>query len=204
MTLQGAVAHTDMPVVSGPTRFLPFSQTYKPGYLAWRKAEFRDFFQERYVALPLSFGDGLFFNPALFHAAGANLMDPEDGGFRRVANLLQISSAFGKPMETVDSVPLVEATWDLLVQRFRAAGGVLAGQELDPETHSLEQRGIRAFVQAIAEGYPFPTNLDRRPPGVGGMAPESEQDIIVRGLQAGWDRKQVVAALEKMHVDSRA
>jgi ectoine hydroxylase-related dioxygenase (phytanoyl-CoA dioxygenase family) len=203
LTLQGAVAHSDMPIESGPTRFLPFSQTYKPGYLAWRKPEFRAFFQERYVSLPLKFGDGLFFNPALFHAAGENKMDPGYGGFRRVANLLQISSAFGKPMETVDSVPIIDAAWDLLIERFRVAGG-LAGQELDPEIHSLEKREIRAFVQAVAEGYPFPTNLDRRPPGLGGMAPESEQDIVVRGLEGGWDKKQVIAALEKMHIDSRA
>ncbi|KAJ6169384.1 hypothetical protein N7497_002227 [Penicillium chrysogenum] len=198
LTLQGAVAHTDMPVVSGPTRFLPFSQTYKPGYLAWRKAEFRDFFQERYVALPLSFGDGLFFNPALFHAAGANLMDPEDGGVQTLVVLL------GSLWRRLILCRLLRRLGIYWFSGSGLLGGVLAGQELDPETHSLEQRGIRAFVQAVAEGYPFPTNLDRRPPGVGGMAPESEQDIIVRGLQAGWDRKQVVAALEKMHVDSRA
>ncbi|KAJ5474485.1 hypothetical protein N7475_004051 [Penicillium sp. IBT 31633x] len=204
LTLQGAVAHSAMPLDSGPTRFLPFSQTFKPGYLAWRVPQFREFFQQKYVALPLELGDGVFFNPALFHAAGANEMDPADGGFRRVANLLQVSSAFGKPMETVDSVPLVGVTWDLVVERYRATGGRLAGRGLDPERHSLEQRELRAFVQAVAEGYPFPTNLDQRPPGVGGMAPESEQDIIVRGLESGWDKRQVVAALEQMHVDSRA
>ncbi|NUT29035.1 MAG: phytanoyl-CoA dioxygenase, partial [Streptomyces sp.] len=36
LTLQGAVAHCDMPVESGPTMYLPYSQTYEPGYLAWR------------------------------------------------------------------------------------------------------------------------------------------------------------------------
>ncbi|KAJ5787125.1 hypothetical protein N7457_002115 [Penicillium paradoxum] len=200
LTLQGAIAHSDMPISSGPTRFLPFSQMYKPGYLAWRRSEFRQFFQERYVALPLNLGDGVFFNPALFHAAGANEMG-EDGS-RRVANLLQVSSAFGKSMETVETVPLVEATWELVVERHRAAGGV-AG-ELDPVRYSLAQREVRAFVQAVAEGYPFPTNLDKRPPGVGGMAPESEQEILVRGLEGGWDTERVVAALEAMRIDSRA
>ncbi|EKV09429.1 Phytanoyl-CoA dioxygenase family protein [Penicillium digitatum PHI26] len=142
LTLRGAVAHTDMPVASGPTRFLHFSQTYKPEYWA--------FFQDKYVVFPLNFGNGLFFNPALFHAAGANQIDTRERGLRRVANLLQINSAFGKPMETVDSVPLVKATWDLLVARFRAVGGVLAGQELGPGMHSLQQREIRALVQAVA------------------------------------------------------
>jgi ectoine hydroxylase-related dioxygenase (phytanoyl-CoA dioxygenase family) len=201
LTLQGAVAHSEMPSDSGPTRFLPFSQTYAPGYLAWRRPEFRAFFQENYVALPLHLGDGVFFNPALFHAAGANIMTPTNG-FRRVANLLQISSAFGKPMETVDSLPLIAATWDLLAKRYAAAG--IADADLDPGRHSLAQREIKTFVQAVAEGYSFPTNLDRRPPAPSGMAPESEQDLLVRGLKAGWSRARVVASIEEMRRDSRA
>ncbi|KAJ5569814.1 uncharacterized protein N7459_009244 [Penicillium hispanicum] len=204
LTLQGAVAHSDMPAASGPTRFLPFSQTYAPGYLAWRQPEFRSFFQENYVALPLSFGDGVFFNPALFHAAGANVMDPANGGFRRVANLLQVSSAFGKPMEMVDSLPLIEKCWELLVERYQTAGEQLADGDLDPAKSTLAARELRAFVQAVAEGYPFPTNLDRRPPAPSGMAPESEQETVLRGLQAGWRGGQVVATLEQMRLDSRA
>ncbi|KAJ5105527.1 hypothetical protein NUU61_002874 [Penicillium alfredii] len=203
LTLQGAVAHTEMPVASGPTRFLPFSQRYDPGYLAYRRPEFRAFFQDHYVALPLRLGDGVFFNPALFHAAGANEMDAAAGGFRRVANLLQVSSAFGKPMEMVDSVPLVDRCWELLVQRYHAAGKQLADPDLDPVRSSLAAREIRAFIQAVAEGYPFPTNLDRRTPAPSGMAPESEQDIVVRGLETGWSRAEVVAALQQMHQDSR-
>ena len=31
LTLQGAVAHCDMPLVSGPTLYLPYSQSYLPG-----------------------------------------------------------------------------------------------------------------------------------------------------------------------------
>ncbi|KAJ5143687.1 Phytanoyl-CoA dioxygenase [Penicillium bovifimosum] len=193
LTLQGAVAHSEMPLDSGPTRFLPFSQLYGVGYLGWRRQEFREFFEERFVALPMELGDGVFFNPGLFHAAGANEMGEGASG---------ISCAFGKSMESVDCLPIVDVTWDLLVERYRGAGG-MAG-DLDLERYSVEQREIRAFVKAVAEGYPFPTNLDRRPPGVGGMAPESEQDVIMRGLEEGWDRKQVVDALEQMRVDSRA
>ena len=47
LTLQGAVAHSDMPLESGPTLLLPFSQQYPLGYLAWRRAEFIDYFQLR-------------------------------------------------------------------------------------------------------------------------------------------------------------
>jgi ectoine hydroxylase-related dioxygenase (phytanoyl-CoA dioxygenase family) len=204
LTLQGAVAHTDMPLASGPTRFLPFSQTFASGYLAWRRPEFRAFFQDKYAALPLSLGDGVFFNPALFHAAGANVMDPDGGGFRRVANLLQISSAFGKTMESVDAIPLVERCWDLLVARYQAAGKTIADGGLDPKCWGEEARGVRALVQALAEGYPFPTNLDRRPPAPGRMAPESEQDVLVRGLEGGWEVVEIVRALEEMRMESRA
>ena len=44
LTLQGAVAHSDMPVESGPTMYLPYSHQYVPGYLAWRLPEFRAYF----------------------------------------------------------------------------------------------------------------------------------------------------------------
>lgn len=192
LTLQGAVAHSDMPPQSGPTRFLPFSQTYEVGYLAWRRDEFRAYFKENYTALPLALGDGLFFNPAVFHAAGANEMevqpDSPGGGFHRKANLLQISSGLGKAMESIDTVPIVDRCWDGLVERYRAAGNRLDAP-------------LEAFVLAVADGYPFPTNLDRRPPAPSGMAPESEQEIVRRGLKEGWERERVVEELKRMQSD---
>src|SRR5205085_11022195 len=48
LTLQGAVAHSDMPVESGPTMYLPYSHQYAPGYLAWRLPEFRSSFSKHY------------------------------------------------------------------------------------------------------------------------------------------------------------
>ena len=47
----------------------------------------------------------MFFNPAVFHAAGAN----RTAGVRRMANLLQVSSAFGRAMETVDRAAMSAA-----------------------------------------------------------------------------------------------
>jgi ectoine hydroxylase-related dioxygenase (phytanoyl-CoA dioxygenase family) len=90
--MQGAVAHSDMPVETGPTMYLPHSQKYLPGYLAWRRPEFLEYFEANYVQLPLRLGDAVFFNPALFHAAGTN----RTTDVRRMANLLQVSSAFGR------------------------------------------------------------------------------------------------------------
>ena len=40
LTLQGAIAHCDMPVESGPTMYLPNAQKYLHGYLAWWRPEF--------------------------------------------------------------------------------------------------------------------------------------------------------------------
>jgi ectoine hydroxylase-related dioxygenase (phytanoyl-CoA dioxygenase family) len=185
LTLQGAVAHTDMPLDSGPTRFLPFSQLFAEGFMAYRLPHFDEYFLEHYVSLPLEQGDGVFFNPALFHAAGENQTE----AYERSANLLQISSAFGKPMETVDSTPLIEKCWTGLGQMYRERG------------MSVE---VEAFIAAVAEGYPFPTNLDRRSPAPGGMAPESEQDVLRRSLEIGMGVTEVVQELKRLREDSRA
>src|SRR5690349_7365880 len=39
LTLQGAVAHVDMPVETGPTLYLPYSQRYPHGYVAFHQPE---------------------------------------------------------------------------------------------------------------------------------------------------------------------
>ena len=67
LTLQGAVAHVDMPVETGPTMYLPHSQKYLPGYLAIGLPQFQEYFEANYVQLPLEKGDAVFFNPALLH-----------------------------------------------------------------------------------------------------------------------------------------
>lgn len=185
LTLQGAVAHSDMPLESGPTRLLPFSQKFEEGYMAYRIPEFQDYFLQKFVSVALEKGDGLFFNPALFHAAGQN----DSADIMRSANLLQISSAFGKPMETVDTYPLIERTWSRLVEVYK---------------HNGASDEVRAFVGNVAEGYPFPTNLDRRVPETAGMAPESEQDLLLKGLKEEWSKEKLLAELRKMRDDSRA
>ena len=49
------------------------------------------------IAGHLRKGDAVFFNPALIHAAGENRSE----GIQRMANLLQVSSAFGRAMESI-------------------------------------------------------------------------------------------------------
>ncbi|MEP3049659.1 MAG: phytanoyl-CoA dioxygenase family protein [Roseibium sp.] len=163
MTLQGAIAHTDMPVESGPTKLLPFSQLYRPGYAAYRLDAFKQHFDKTCIQLPLKKGDAVFFNPALFHAAGANT----SGDIQRMANLLQVSSAFGRAMETIDREAMCLAIYPVLLKKVQ-------GEQIS--TSALD-----AVVSSCAEGYSFPTNLDRDPP-VGGLAPETQKQLMLRAL----------------------
>ncbi|MET8178214.1 phytanoyl-CoA dioxygenase family protein [Streptomyces sp. NPDC005336] len=175
LTLQGAVAHCDMPVESGPTMYLPHSQKFEPGYLAWRLPAFQAYFEAHHIQLPLAKGDAAFFNPALFHAAGAN----RSTDIKRMANLLQISSAFGRAMETVDREAMVGAVYPVL--RRRKAEGA-------------NQEWLETAVAACAEGYPFPTNLDLDPPA-DGLAPPSQADTVRRALAEDWTPEALRDAL---------
>ncbi|ODU02031.1 MAG: phytanoyl-CoA dioxygenase [Pseudonocardia sp. SCN 72-86] len=172
LTLQGAVAHGDMPLESGPTLYLPHSQKYADGYLATTLPEFRAYFDQHHVQLPLRTGDAAFFNPAVIHGAGTN----RSADVRRTANLLQISSAFGRAMETVDRERVCRAVYPAL--RARAAQGL-------PVEHA---------VAAAAEGYPFPTNLDLDPP-VDGLAPPSQADVLREALANDADEAMFGAVL---------
>lgn len=167
LTLQGAVAHTDMPLETGPTLLLPFSQQYELGYLAWRDQGFIDYFADHAIQLPLNKGDLLFFNPALFHAAGTNRTTDQ----YRMANLLQISSAFGKPMETVNREKMIFSLYPALLKRV--------------EQGELDEAGMQAVIAMSADGYAFPTNLDTDPP-LHGMAPQTGQQLLEQALRERW------------------
>lgn len=167
LTLQGAVAHTEMPLESGPTMLLPFSQLFHAGFIASYRDDFRDVFHKHQVQLRLGAGDVLFFNPALMHGAGAN----RTRDFQRMANLLQVSSAFGRSMETLN--PDITAL---------AAYPFLAGL--------TDERARENLIAAACEGYAFPTNLDHDPP-VGGLAPPSQADLVRRAVAEGWTIEEV-------------
>lgn len=176
LTLQGAVAQVDMSIESGPTKLLPHSQKYEPGYLAWRNPEVMALFEQRHVQFALEAGDAVFFNPAVFHAAGAN----QTRDVRRMANLLQVSSAFGRAMETVDRGRMVRAVYPELLAR----------------AERWESAAIDRVIAATAEGYPFPTNLDRDTPA-DGLAPPSQAEVLREAIHARWS----VAELDKSLVE---
>ena len=172
LTLQGAVAHVDMPLETGPTLYMPFSQTFAPGYFAWRKPEFKDYFNANYTQLPLAKGDMAFFNPALFHAAGHNKTTDR----KRMGNLLQVSSAYGRAMEAMDRARMSAALYPIL-QRL-----------------NLDERSALNAIAACSEGYSFPTNLDLDPP-IGGLAPETQAALMRRALKENWPAEQFKEAL---------
>jgi ectoine hydroxylase-related dioxygenase (phytanoyl-CoA dioxygenase family) len=175
LTLQGAVAHCDMPVDSGPTMLLPYSQLFEGGYIAFNRQEFVDFFGEHHVQVPLAKGDAVFFNPALYHGAGSNV----SADIRRIANLLQISSPFGRAMEVLDRTAMVRAVYPAL-RAMKAAG--------------RPQRELLNAVVATAEGYAFPTNLDIDQP-IGSLAPPSQVDTVLAALADDLTEEQLDVAL---------
>ncbi len=171
LTLQGGIAHCDVPLESGPTRLLPFSQRFEAGYLTYRLGSYQQLFAERHVALPLSKGDALFFNPALYHAAGSN----QTADCNRMLNLLQVSSAFGRAMETVDRVELCNVLYPALLALT--------------ETNQLSPIDAKRAVRCAADGYPFPTNLDTNPP-VDGLAPTTLANLMIDALDNRLDFHQ--------------
>jgi hypothetical protein len=79
-----------------------------------------------------------------------------------MANLLQVSSPFGRAMETVD----------------RASDSYLGN-----------------IIAASAEGYAFPTNLDRDQP-IGGIAPQTQADLVRQAVAEEWTQEAFESALD--------
>lgn len=174
-----------MPIESGPTKLLPFSQSYRAGYVAWRRPDFRALFEQEYVQLSLNKGDALFFNPALFHAAGANTSDD----IHRMANLLQISSAFGRAMETIDRRKMCKLLYPVAKVAYQNA--------------TLTPAELSAAIAASGEGYSFPTNLDRDPP-VGGLAPQTQQNLFAEALAQDMSAEAFGNRLDAMAENQKA
>lgn len=176
LTLQGAIAHCDMPKESGPTLFLPYSQCAINGYVDYGSAIYQEYFTNHHAQYPLEKGDAMFFNPALMHAAGHN----STADIYRLGNLLQVSSAFGRAIETVDHLSLLEVIYPELKQQVN--------------NNQLTDLELEDVIAAAAEGYPFPTNLDRDLP-VDGLAPQSQAAIVRECLEKGLEPCQAMDTL---------
>jgi len=164
LTLQGAVAHCDMPLESGPTLYLPYSHKHKEGYIVFGQQEYQDYFNQNRKQLALEKGDMVFFNPALMHAAGDN----QSKDIHRLANLLQVSSAFGRSIEAVNRSRMLSHLYPTLLQLSSDA--------------KVSKQHMSNIIAASAEGYAFPTNLDTDLP-VGGLAPPSQAELVNAALK---------------------
>ena len=116
-TLQGAVAHTDMPLETGPTRLAPFSQQFQKGYLAIKRPEYLSIADKHMSQLPLNRGDMVIFNPAVFHQPGLNQTDGA-----RQACLFQISCAWNVQMELLDRNEMVKSVWPVIKRWAKESG----------------------------------------------------------------------------------
>ena len=94
---------------------------------------------------------------------------------QRMANLLQVSSAFGRAMETVDRAKLSRAIYPVL--QDRQASGV-------------DRRRLADALACAAEGYPFPSNLDLDA-NVDGLTPLSQAQVVQQGLDEGWSDERL-------------
>ncbi|MEM7325538.1 MAG: phytanoyl-CoA dioxygenase family protein, partial [Actinomycetota bacterium] len=140
-----------------------------------RRPEFIDYFDHHRQQLPLTDGDAIFFNPAVFHAAGSNVT----ATVRRMANLLQISSAMGRALEYVNRRAMCVALYPAIRRAI---------------TSGMGTADIERVIAASAEGYPFPTDLDRDQP-VGGLVPPSQADLVRQAVREGWDAPHLSTAL---------
>ena len=59
-----------------------------------------------------------------------------------------------------------------------------------------DPRALDNVIAASAEGYAFPTNLDRDQP-VDGLAPPTQADLVRQALAEGWDHPRLVARLRE-------
>ena len=77
-------------------------------------------------------------------------------------------------------------------QQVAAGDTTLAGYA--GQAGALSQQAAANAIASTAEGYSFPTNLDRDPP-IGGLAPETQQALFHRAPDAKWTPAQFAKAL---------
>lgn len=181
LTLQGAIAHSDVSIESGATKLLPHSQKWADNYKSFRTDETRDLFEANFVQLPLKKGDLAFFSPGLLHGAGDNRTED----FSRMVNLVQVSSAFGRAMETINRTQMCKDIFPVVADSNLSEG----------ERH--------AVIASTAEGYPFPTNLDSDPP-IGGLAPQSQQALMHQALNEEWSVAKLSKTLDERDAKRQA
>lgn len=151
-TLQGAVAHTDMSLETGPTRLAPFSHQFQKGYMAIGKPDFMDIADRHMSQLPLKRGDAIIFNPACFHQPGLNTTDSP-----RQACLFQIASPWTIQMVLLDRAAMTKSVWPVMKRWAKeiddAKSSTGTGGEGTKRTSQLE-----ALIAATCDDFAYPFN----------------------------------------------
>jgi ectoine hydroxylase-related dioxygenase (phytanoyl-CoA dioxygenase family) len=167
LTLQGAVAHCDMPVESGPTMYLPHSQKYEPGYVAAALPDFQGVLRGK----P---------GPAATREGRRGVLQPGAIPRRRAKPLVR-HQAHGEPASGVLGFRPSDGKRGSATDVRRALPDAVAAQGV-----RMAGTRLRNIVAACAEGYAFPTNLDRDQP-VGGMAPQTQAELVWQAVAEQWD-----------------
>ena len=94
--------------------------------------------------------------------------------------------ALRAPVQSVDRVAMSTALYPTLARR---------------KADGASERELRNVIAASAEGYAFPTNLDRDQP-IGGLAPQTQAELVWLAIQEGWDTATLTSALHA-HTDRR-
>ena len=175
LTLQGAVAHVDMPVETGPTLYLPHSQKYPQGYVAYHDPAFTEYFEQHYVQLPLDKGDAVFFNPALFHGAGTNRTSGRRAGWPTCCRCRPRSAGRWR-------------RWTPPRSARPSTRCSAAGRPRARRPPGDERRGRRGG------GLPVPDQPRPRPAGRS-LAPQSQAGLVHQALAENWDDARLAEAL---------
>lgn len=95
-----------------------------------------------------------------------------------MANLIQVNSAFGQCMESIDRVRLVRAIYPELLQACAEGDGGAGGT-------GGRASVVRHTIACSALGNAFPTNLDRDVPQGADSPPPSQADLLRAALEDG-------------------
>ena len=172
LTLQGAVAHVDMPVETGPTMYLPHSQKLRAGVHGDRPAGVPGVLRGSTTCSCPWRRATRCSSTRPCCTARAPTGPPTSSAWRTCCRSRRRSAGRWAPSTPSGSPEAVYATL-----RARKAAGA-------------SEKDLHNVVAAAAEGYPFPTNLDRDKP-VGSLKPESQAQLVWRALQNDWDERDV-------------
>jgi hypothetical protein len=122
-----------------------YSQLFEKGYIAVQDPKYIEYVKPRMVQLELHKGDAVFFNPAIFHQPGENTSDEE-----RVANLIQVSAAFGRCMESCDRLGMTKAVWPV-IRRWH--------KDIESGIKAKHPAELEALISGTCSDYGYPQNM---------------------------------------------